>query len=60
MFRTALGRAYDQGKALNAATVFELDDVIDPADTRRWIVTALRETPSHRARQRTSTLVAGG
>ncbi|GAB2875668.1 carboxyl transferase domain-containing protein [Nocardioides pacificus] len=29
--------AYEQGKALNAATVFELDDVIDPADTRRWI-----------------------
>ncbi|MDI9917202.1 carboxyl transferase domain-containing protein [Rhodococcus sp. IEGM 1379] len=29
--------AYAQGKALMAATTFELDDVIDPADTRRWI-----------------------
>ncbi|MCW2915731.1 MAG: carboxyl transferase [Actinomycetia bacterium] len=37
--------AYDQGKALNAATIFELDDVIDPADTRRWIVSALRDQP---------------
>ena len=29
--------AYAQGKALMAATTFELDDVIDPADTRAWI-----------------------
>lgn len=29
--------AYAQGKALMAATSFELDDVIDPADTRKWI-----------------------
>lgn len=31
--------AYANGKALTAATVLELDDVIDPADTRRWIET---------------------
>ncbi|MFE9319595.1 carboxyl transferase domain-containing protein [Nocardia sp. NPDC052278] len=31
--------AYANGKALTAATVLELDDVIDPADTRRWIRT---------------------
>ncbi|WP_194835974.1 carboxyl transferase domain-containing protein [Nocardia sp. XZ_19_369] len=31
--------AYTNGKALTAATVLELDDVIDPADTRRWIRT---------------------
>jgi acetyl-CoA carboxylase carboxyltransferase component len=36
--------AYDQGKALNAASMFEIDDVIDPADTRRWITAALPET----------------
>ncbi|MGY1848490.1 carboxyl transferase domain-containing protein [Blastococcus sp. SYSU DS1021] len=28
---------YRSGKAVNAAMVFELDDVIDPVDTRRWI-----------------------
>ncbi|WP_205304982.1 carboxyl transferase domain-containing protein [Nocardioides sp. 616] len=33
--------AHEQSKALNAATVFELDDVIDPADTRRWITRVL-------------------
>ncbi|MFQ6395413.1 carboxyl transferase domain-containing protein [Nocardia sp. KC 131] len=31
--------AYANGKALTAATVLELDAVIDPADTRRWIRT---------------------
>jgi acetyl-CoA carboxylase carboxyltransferase component len=34
-------RMYEHGKALNMATYFEIDDVIDPADTRRWITTML-------------------
>ncbi|HUQ60878.1 carboxyl transferase domain-containing protein [Lentzea sp.] len=38
--------AYEHGKALNVASVFEIDDVIDPADTRRWIATALAPTTS--------------
>jgi acetyl-CoA carboxylase carboxyltransferase component len=33
--------AHDRAKALNAATVFELDDVIDPAETRRTIASTL-------------------
>ncbi|WP_024804079.1 carboxyl transferase domain-containing protein [Nocardia sp. BMG51109] len=36
-FDALVRAAYDGGKALTAATVNELDDVIDPADTRRWI-----------------------
>jgi acetyl/propionyl-CoA carboxylase alpha subunit/acetyl-CoA carboxylase carboxyltransferase component len=36
---------YEQGKALSAATCFELDDVIDPADTRAWIMAGLRSSP---------------
>ncbi|NKY28808.1 acetyl-CoA carboxylase family protein [Nocardia gamkensis] len=31
--------AYANGKALTAAAVLEVDDVIDPADTRRWLRT---------------------
>lgn len=31
--------AYSRGRALSAATTFELDDVIDPAATRDWIRT---------------------
>ncbi|MFW0789637.1 carboxyl transferase domain-containing protein [Gordonia sp. CPCC 205333] len=37
VFNDILAAAYQQGKALTAATAFELDDVIDPADSRRWI-----------------------
>jgi acetyl-CoA carboxylase carboxyltransferase component len=33
--------AHERAKALNAATVFELDDVIDPAETRRLIASTL-------------------
>ncbi|MGN2639158.1 carboxyl transferase domain-containing protein [Nocardia takedensis] len=35
-FDNLVAAAYAHGKALTAATVFELDDVIDPAETRRW------------------------
>jgi acetyl/propionyl-CoA carboxylase alpha subunit/acetyl-CoA carboxylase carboxyltransferase component len=42
----------DQGRATNAASVFEIDDVIDPADTRSWIVRTIGEErprePGHR------------
>ncbi|NNH68883.1 ATP-grasp domain-containing protein [Nocardia uniformis] len=38
-FDNLVRMAYASGKALTAATVLELDDVIDPADTRRWIDT---------------------
>ncbi len=36
---------YEKGKALSTATYFEIDDVIDPADSRRWILSALRAVP---------------
>ena len=37
--------AYRNGKALNAATHFELDDVIDPADTRARVMAVLAGAP---------------
>ena len=45
LFQTMVDRMYEHGKALNAASHFEIDDVIDPADTRRWLVTLLRSVP---------------
>ena len=30
-----------QGRGINVATAFEIDDVIDPAETRRWVTTLL-------------------
>jgi len=41
LFDELVWQAYEHGKALNAASMFELDDVIDPADTRRWIAATL-------------------
>jgi len=35
---------YRAGKAMNAAAYAEIDDVIDPADTRGWIIHLLRTT----------------
>lgn len=37
LFDKLVAAAYQHGKALRAATTFELDDVIDPADSRTWI-----------------------
>jgi acetyl-CoA carboxylase carboxyltransferase component len=45
LFRQMVARAYEHGKALNAASYFEIDDVIDPADSRRWISRALTAVP---------------
>ncbi len=36
---------YERGKAVNTASHFELDEVIDPADSRKWISAGLRSIP---------------
>jgi acetyl-CoA carboxylase carboxyltransferase component len=40
-----VARYYDEGKAINAASYVEIDDVIDPADTRRWLLAGLDASP---------------
>jgi acetyl-CoA carboxylase carboxyltransferase component/biotin carboxyl carrier protein len=45
VFEEMVARMYDHGKALNAATHFEIDDVIDPFDSRTRVVEALRAAP---------------
>jgi acetyl/propionyl-CoA carboxylase alpha subunit/acetyl-CoA carboxylase carboxyltransferase component len=40
-FEAKVAALYDKGKALNAASYFELDAVIDPAETRQWIARGL-------------------
>jgi len=41
-FRRRVDAMYARGKATSMASVLEIDDVIDPADTRRWITRGLR------------------
>jgi acetyl-CoA carboxylase carboxyltransferase component len=54
-FQQMVDRMYEHGKALNTASHFEIDDVIDPADSRRWISILLATAPpprSHRGKKR--------
>jgi acetyl-CoA carboxylase carboxyltransferase component len=41
-FEAMVNEAYARGKAVNAAAFMEIDDVIDPAETRRRLSLALR------------------
>ena len=41
-YESMVEAAYNRGKGLNAGHVFEVDDVIDPADTRRWLIAGLK------------------
>ncbi len=44
-YERMVAEAYERGKALNTASLFEIDDTIDPADTRRWLAAGLDATP---------------
>lgn len=46
LFEKMVAKMYEVGKGVSMADHFEIDDVIDPADTRRWITTAFRSMPS--------------
>ncbi|KAA8985461.1 carboxyl transferase domain-containing protein [Halospina sp. K52047b] len=41
MFDTLVAKAYEQGKALNVASYLEIDAVIDPQETRAWLLRGL-------------------
>ena len=45
LYEEKVARMYEQGKAVNTASYFMLDDVIDPADSRKWINMALLSAP---------------
>ncbi|HTH80730.1 MAG TPA: carboxyl transferase domain-containing protein, partial [Ramlibacter sp.] len=41
LFRKLVAQQYDNGQAMNMAATLEIDAVIDPADTRAWLVRGL-------------------
>ncbi len=45
VFAEMVERAHAHGRGVNVASHGEIDDVIDPADTRRWITGVLLATP---------------
>jgi len=44
-FDRLVAAAHERGRALNVATYFEIDDVIDPAESRRLIANTIRAAP---------------
>jgi acetyl-CoA carboxylase carboxyltransferase component len=46
LFQKMVADAYREGKGMNAASYFELDDVIDPMESRRWLVRGLKSLPA--------------
>jgi acetyl-CoA carboxylase carboxyltransferase component len=51
LFEAMVERSYANGKALNVATYFEIDDVIDPAETRQRLSAVFAAAPLPPARQ---------
>jgi acetyl-CoA carboxylase carboxyltransferase component len=45
LYEEMVERMYRHGKAVNMASHFEIDGVIDPQESRRWILRALRSVP---------------
>ncbi|HWS76463.1 MAG TPA: carboxyl transferase domain-containing protein, partial [Quisquiliibacterium sp.] len=50
-YEAMVAKKYAEGKALSIASVLEIDEVIDPADTRRWLLAGLRSVPAPAARE---------
>ncbi len=45
LYNKLVAALYEQGKAINMASYLEIDAVIDPADTRNWILRGLKSVP---------------
>jgi acetyl-CoA carboxylase carboxyltransferase component len=46
LYNKLVARSYEVGKAINMAAHLEIDAVIDPADTRNWIMEGLKAVPA--------------
>jgi acetyl-CoA carboxylase carboxyltransferase component len=46
LYEKLVALAYERGKAINMASYLEIDAVIDPVDTRRWIMESLKAFPA--------------
>jgi len=50
-FKDLVNQSYAMGKAINMASYMEIDAVIDPADTRRWVMRGLESVVSTSPRE---------
>ncbi|GIZ50006.1 acetyl-CoA carboxylase family protein [Noviherbaspirillum aridicola] len=51
LFERMVAESYEKGKAINMASFLEIDDVIDPAESRQWLLRGLRSVPPDAARK---------
>ncbi|MEK7695120.1 MAG: hypothetical protein AAB419_06850, partial [Pseudomonadota bacterium] len=53
LFDKLVAQSYERGHAINTAAAVEIDAVIDPAETRKWIAQGIAsaDVRSRRARQ---------
>ncbi|MEQ9144823.1 MAG: carboxyl transferase domain-containing protein [Parvibaculaceae bacterium] len=45
-FEKMVARSYENGKAINMASFLEIDGVIDPFETRHWVMRGLKSVPA--------------
>ena len=48
-YQELVANSYERGKAVSVAQYLEIDAVIDPADTRTWLLRGLASTPVRRS-----------
>jgi acetyl-CoA carboxylase carboxyltransferase component len=46
LYNKLVAQSYERGKAINMAAHLEIDAVIDPADTRKWLMEGLKSVPT--------------
>ena len=52
LFQAAVAQTYERGKALSMASYMEIDAVIDPAETRSFILRGIKSVPKTGPRRR--------
>jgi acetyl-CoA carboxylase carboxyltransferase component len=52
LFQAVVAQAYERGRAISMASYLEIDGVIDPAETRRWISRGLASVSAPSPRRR--------
>jgi acetyl-CoA carboxylase carboxyltransferase component len=50
-YEQLLAQLRERGKAVNIASYLEIDSVIDPADTRKWIMQGIKSVPARRPQE---------
>jgi acetyl-CoA carboxylase carboxyltransferase component len=51
LYEQLLAQLRERGKAVNIASYLEIDSVIDPADTRKWIMQGIKSVPARRSQE---------